>query len=315
MPWQGSTAQTKRPCLTTPPGNHLFYPRPPRGGRPAVLLQLAPIFEISIHALREEGDLTGCTGPSITWHFYPRPPRGGRRSSSFWRICVFTFLSTPSARRATSRSGPTSGREKYFYPRPPRGGRPHQQQCPGQGGNFYPRPPRGGRLIVLTGIRHHKFISIHALREEGDLIAHPPCTYLTISIHALREEGDFFGSHSHGRSLGFLSTPSARRATDAATLTIRAQIDFYPRPPRGGRRWTSGIQMQTATDFYPRPPRGGRPHIAHIRVYILFNFYPRPPRGGRPVEDHQNCHFACQFLSTPSARRATRPMCPSTPRL
>ena len=37
------------------------------------------------------------------------------------------------------------------------------------------------------------WISIHALREEGDL--HPvfrPCFLVSISIHALREEGDFF---------------------------------------------------------------------------------------------------------------------------
>ena len=57
-------------------------------------------------------------------------------------------------------------------------------------------------------------ISIHALREEGDLPAfllyHTP---MAISIHALREEGDQF--KTHGRSLRslFLSTPSARRAT------------------------------------------------------------------------------------------------------
>ena len=40
-----------------------------------------------------------------------------------------------------------------------------------------------------------KNISIHALREEGDL-SRPfiPVTVLRISIHALREEGDSAGS-------------------------------------------------------------------------------------------------------------------------
>ena len=33
-------------------------------------------------------------------------------------------------------------------------------------------------------------ISIHALREEGDLTAPPPKPPGAISIHALREEGD-----------------------------------------------------------------------------------------------------------------------------
>ena len=36
------------------------------------------IYKISIHALREEGDLVD--GPALNhyWNFYPRPPRGGR---------------------------------------------------------------------------------------------------------------------------------------------------------------------------------------------------------------------------------------------
>ena len=56
-----------------------FYPRPPRGGRHNAMLQSLSIGTISIHALREEGD-----------------PLTGAYSSRFW-----TFLSTPSARRAT----------------------------------------------------------------------------------------------------------------------------------------------------------------------------------------------------------------------
>ena len=57
-------------------------------------------------------------------------------------------------------------------------------------------------------------ISIHALREEGDLDID---TYegLTweISIHALREEGDLLTGVHTERHRKFLSTPSARRAT------------------------------------------------------------------------------------------------------
>ena len=36
----------------------------------------------------------------------------------------------------------------------------------------------------------HKTISIHALREEGDLRRERLTDFLMISIHALREEGD-----------------------------------------------------------------------------------------------------------------------------
>ena len=55
-------------------------------------------------------------------------------------------------------------------------------------------------------------ISIHALREEGDVRLSEQELSLKISIHALREEGDLpFPQH----------TALARY--------------FYPRPPRGGR--------------------------------------------------------------------------------
>ena len=60
-----------------------------------------PTWEISIHALREEGDLLRLSVAWIRINFYPRPPRGGRPlySGKFFRISE--FLSTPSARRAT----------------------------------------------------------------------------------------------------------------------------------------------------------------------------------------------------------------------
>ena len=40
----------------------------------------------------------------------------------------------------------------------------------------------------------------------------------SISIHALREEGDFLVSGYQAVELEFLSTPSARRATDAEEI-------------------------------------------------------------------------------------------------
>ena len=44
------------------------------------------------------------------------------------------------------------------------------------------------------------YISIHALREEGDTFAgYTSCNSISISIHALREEGDH-GAFSYLRS-------------------------------------------------------------------------------------------------------------------
>ena len=56
---------------------------------------------ISIHALREEGDPLFCLSVGQYSHFYPRPPRGGRQAHSVGLSARMKFLSTPSARRAT----------------------------------------------------------------------------------------------------------------------------------------------------------------------------------------------------------------------
>ena len=83
-----------------------FYPRPPRGGRRISM----PIW-------------------TMKFNFYPRPPRGGRLAVLGKAFNFGVFLSTPSARRATTSTLWSSSCSRYFYPRPPRGGR------------------RGGRLL------------------------------------------------------------------------------------------------------------------------------------------------------------------------
>ena len=147
---------------------------------------------------------------------------------------------------------------------------------------FYPRPPRGGRPFVLSG-----------------------------GIAAR----------------GFLSTPSARRATPCPWPPAPRQAHFYPRPPRGGRHdaiveWVDGGRFLSTPSarratpcpwppaprqahFYPRPPRGGRPFPAlrarrgaGISIHAL-----REEGDRRPLP--ATC-AALTFLSTPSARRATR---------
>ena len=125
--------------------------------------------------------------------------------------------------------------------------------------HFYPRPPRGGRLDALYCHDCDNVISIHALREEGDSLPMPQPT----------------------TSTSFLSTPSARRATQTSSGHCAGSRDFYPRPPRGGRQ-----------SIHRHPP-GQR-----------WNFYPRPPRGGRH-RPFATASGLSRFLSTPSARRAT----------
>ena len=167
-----------------------FYPRPPRGGRPRTVRDLITdikflstpsarratgktrraklFFDISIHALREEGDRRRGPLPPQERDFYPRPPRGGRQLKSSVEFTTSRFLSTPSARRATLLVLTERLSRKDFYPRPPRGGRPCNLPIKAAGSqflstpsarratrepeaiiayqiDFYPRPPRGGR--------------------------------------------------------------------------------------------------------------------------------------------------------------------------
>ena len=259
--------------------------------------------QISIHALREEGDppLLLCSTQALD--FYPRPPRGGRPTQASLDALHLLFLSTPSARRATfykdgevsaewisihalreegdDRAAGTDRTNSYFYPRPPRGGRRNATVL-GAGGNQFLSTPSARRATPLWyGGRLAHGISIHALREEGDLVHD--------GILDPRNE--------------FLSTPSARRATKSWYSSLMVWEHFYPRPPRGGRLIPISETCGTSY-FYPRPPRGGRriprsswpgtkkflstPSARRATISPLQcasgmrYFYPRPPRGGRP---------------------------------
>ena len=127
---------------------------------------------------------------------------------------ALTFLSTPSARRATFFQFHFRHWLIYFYPRPPRGGRPAPHSPSSRPRlYFYPRPPRGGRLAAFSSL----FTSLH-------FYPRPP-----------RGGRQKLHQSTFNRK-SFLSTPSARRAT---CITLHRQCyfwHFYPRPPRGGRQ-------------------------------------------------------------------------------
>ena len=193
---------------------------------------------ISIHALREEGDMMFALWMPMSCYFYPRPPRGGRPQEPVSAEQDVQFLSTPSARRATPReagrgkgmagflSTPSARRATtaFMYdsgdwaeflstPSARRATDP-KPLAPLHPVDFYPRPPRGGRQLMEKSALVIIDISIHALREEGDL--HAPCKVYGV--------------------IQFLSTPSARRATVPAEFQGLRLGYFYPRPPRGGRQ-------------------------------------------------------------------------------
>ena len=56
--------------------------------------------------------------------------------------------------------------------------------------SFLSTPSARRATITDRAVRYLQTISIHALREEGDLLLLCSVYFFKISIHALREEGD-----------------------------------------------------------------------------------------------------------------------------
>ena len=102
----------------------------------------------------------------------------------------------------------------------------------------------------------------------------------------------------------FLSTPSARRATEGLSSSLSLFVYFYPRPPRGGRPSPDGLAPTIWRNFYPRPPRGGRliPVAEYLATQEISIHALREEGDQRLVPQYTQTTL---FLSTPSARRAT----------
>ena len=167
-----------------------FYPRPPRGGRHRQLATGQPL------------------------HIFLSTPSARRATCSHGcRYCFAQFLSTPSARRATIPPRCFATRQKNFYPRPPRGGRPRSSHTYCFPDRFLSTPSARRATLYRLRVATRLFISIHALREEGDTLQalyKPPLYYFyprpprggrhdVLACRVVLQE--------------FLSTPSARRAT------------------------------------------------------------------------------------------------------
>ena len=214
-----------------------------------------------------------------------------------------TFLSTPSARRATQPYVPQAGQNPISI---------HALREEGDN--------KDGTMTIMAS----KFLSTPSARRATDC-KRGQRTFHPISIHALREEGDRSGGRGNQNCRDFyprpprggrpdpkgvcmsdelfLSTPSARRATLYAMHSTCAPMDFYPRPPRGGR--LGGRTFYDVTGGFLSTPSARRATLPHrdrrgrhpISIHALreegdhsglpnnrpdFHFYPRPPRGGRP---------------------------------
>ena len=168
-----------------------FYPRPPRGGRPGTQTLKTTITNFYPRPPRGGRPRLKSSSNALL-DFYPRPPRGGRRERHPMRHrYIFRFLSTPSARRATSSVFVPSLWISNFYPRPPRGGRRGRGRC---------------------GMVCRAFLSTPSARRATQVDIVPGTDKVFLSTPSARRATVI--KRSCPRSLiSFLSTPSARRAT------------------------------------------------------------------------------------------------------
>ena len=168
-------------------------------------------------------------------------------------------------------------------------------------------------------------ISIHALREEGDGQT-ASCNRNQTHFYPRPPRGGRRCSVTTTKTVNrFLSTPSARRATqdDDGNGTLRG-ISIHALREEGdqcgicvagnsagflstpsARRATCRLVLALRSTFISihalREEGDSNTGVVYDSVH---NFYPRPPRGGRPPRSAiKRCKS--RFLSTPSARRAT----------
>ena len=194
------------------------------------------------------------------------------------------FLSTPSARRATQ-CPEDDGQPPYISIHALREEGDFCTCLDKEGQTyFYPRPPRGGRrnssTVFPTWLQFLSTPSARRATQKGQAKRLAG----QISIHALREEGDVMVCAVTLVLYRFLSTPSARRATLSPFFS-------------GGNFQISIHALREEGD--PMPVTFG--------VLLMISIHALREEGD--VFDTRTSFHHPIFLSTPSARRATAVVC------
>ena len=255
-----------------------FYPRPPCGGRRCCAASRKTAVQfLSTSPLRG----TTCHAFSLLPYpvnFYPRPPCGGRQCADIRSGVVYIFLSTSPLRGTTHRNTAplptvpflstsplrgttTSSRFGWCQARisihvplagdddiqnqshsctsaflstsPLRGTTHLQPPFPPLFFHFYPRPPCGGRRWTPSRRSLKSKISIHVPLAGDDLFHANSAAGVYISIHV----------------------PLAGDDSSPGTLILHL-VNFYPRPPCGGRPGFSGSSTARRIFLSTSPLRG-----------------------------------------------------------
>ena len=148
--------------------------------------------------------------------------------------------------------------------------------------NFNPLPPHGGRLfyaqVVTWYILYFNPLPPHGGRRDAACVVG---LNKYISIHSLRMEGDVVPGSSQQYKKVFQSTPSAWRETNLRNCLDDTHEYFNPLPPHGGRRRFFHLHRQRHLSFQSTPS-AWRETLILLTLSTIHNYFnPLPPHGGR----------------------------------
>ena len=126
---------------------------------------------------------------------------------------------------------------------------------------------------------------------------------MSISIHALRGEGDRIPSPSGSQWANFYPRPP-RGGRRCRVIWVQSLLEFLSTPSAGRATWQLSCTGNVTYDFYPRPPRGGRLLVGR-RCCVVSAISIHALRGEGDRWTHRAIVRSFKFLSTPSAGRAT----------
>ena len=256
-----------------------FYPRSPRGERPAYTQRQIQLTEISIHAPREGSDAPACGFLTTCRYFYPRSPRGERLYAAALQGMFGVFLSTLPARGATEEASeliqaicisihaPREGSDRPNSCRLPAGfisihaPREGSDASPRHGHktdqHFYPRSPRGERLQLCVQLVRDYRISIHAPREGSD-VEFQGCGLVVHQFLSTLPARGATQQAQQDTSSALISIHAPREGSDRRSAARKSWPGISIHAPREGSDSDSNYFFSTVNDFYPRSPRGER---------------------------------------------------------
>ena len=258
-----------------------FNPRPPRGGRRHRDLAGDCVTYFNPRPPRG-GRHSNAIDPIGRYQFQSTPPaRGATAGQCCYPVVVYRFQSTPPARGATailpcrrpaisiSIHAPREGGDDDLYDcnylmfqfqstPPARGATSAPVASAGILNRFQSTPPARGATVLQAEFFRPVLISIHAPREGGDGVGRNPEGVSGYFNPRPPRGGRLRWWPANRPPDLFQSTPPARGATSAGTLSPIGYVLFQSTPPARGA--TSGIPYKMVSTLYfnPRPPRGGR---------------------------------------------------------